>query len=131
MKYFGHQPLDALVTALSTGATLKQTKVSLPHTAQNSAILSLLSSHGLLHGWILEKNLCVATLRYVDGKSALRTIRRISKSQKRVYLRARQLDQGTPYWNLKVLSTDHGILSHTEAWILNLGGEHLLEVNGS
>nr|YP_008999848.1 ribosomal protein S8 [Prasinoderma coloniale]AGW52228.1 ribosomal protein S8 [Prasinoderma coloniale] len=131
MKYFGHQPLDALVTALSTGATRGQKNVRLPRTAQNCAILDILSSYGLIHGWSEhKKDLCV-DLRYVHGRPALRAIRRVSKSQKRVYMRARQLDQGSPYWNLNILSTDQGILAHTDAWVSNLGGEHLLEVNGS
>ena len=73
-------------------------------------------------GGPLKKNLCVATLRYVDGNLLCVLFVGSLNLKKRVYLRARQLDQGTPYWNLKVLSTDHGILSHTEAWILNLGG---------
>lgn len=67
-------------------------------------------------------------LKYHDGESAIREIKRISKPGRRVYAEVSELPKPYNGLGVAVLSTSKGVVSDNTARQLNVGGEVLCEL---
>jgi small subunit ribosomal protein S8 len=67
-------------------------------------------------------------LKYHEGESAIREIKRISKPGRRVYAEVSDLPKPYNGLGVAVLSTSKGVVSDNAARQLNVGGEVLCEL---
>jgi len=71
----------------------------------------------------------VVHLRYgADNKSAIRSIKRVSKSGRRVYKKMKNIPLVNQGLGVAILSTSQGLLTDKDARRLNLGGEVVCEI---
>ena len=71
----------------------------------------------------------IINLRYLDNaKTAIRTMRRISKPGRRFYCIAKEVPKVNAGLGLAIVSTSKGILADRDARRLNVGGEVLCEI---
>ena len=63
------------------------------------------------------------TLRYFEGKSAIKEITRISKPGRRVYVSADQLPRIKNGLGTAIISTSKGVMNDKQARKFNVGGE--------
>jgi small subunit ribosomal protein S8 len=67
-------------------------------------------------------------LRYVDGQSPIRSIRRCSKPGRRSYSSAKKLPRTLGGLGIAIVSTSRGLMRDSEARRKNIGGEILCEI---
>jgi small subunit ribosomal protein S8 len=67
-------------------------------------------------------------LKYYSDKPVIADMKRVSKSSKRVYKKARELPKIVNGFGVLIVSTPKGVMSHLNAKKQNLGGEVLIEV---
>lgn len=116
--------------------------ISFIHTKKNIALLAILRDEGFISGWsenVLEENIDSFAdysvkdfqggkilLRYVQGQAPFEEIKVISKGSRKVYFKLSDIDQFISRDNFKgvlILSTTKGLLTHSQALNLKLGGE--------
>ena len=116
--------------------------ISFIHTKKNIALLTILRDEGFISGWsenILEENIDSfadyavkdfqqgkVLLRYTQGQAPFEEIQTISRGSRKVYFKLNDVDQYIRKDNFKgilILSTTKGLLTHSQALKLKLGGE--------
>ena len=116
--------------------------ISFIHTKKNIALLSILRDEGFISGWsenILEENIDSfadysvkdfqrgrVLLRYVQGQTPFEEIEIISKGSRKVFFKLADIDEYIKKDNFKgvlILSTTKGLITHSQALRLKLGGE--------
>lgn len=131
-----------IITRIKNGYMARLDSISFIHTKRNINLLTILRDEGFISGWsenILENNIDSfadysvkdfqkgeVLLRYVRGEAPLKEIKTISKGSRRIYLKVNQIDQLMKKENFKgvlILSTTRGLLTHSQALKLKLGGE--------
>jgi len=131
-----------LITRIRNGYMARLDSVSFIHTKRNIALLSILRDEGFISGWsenILEGNIDSFAdysvkdfqrgdvfLRYVQGQSPFGEIKVISKGSRRIFFKLNDIDellQKDDFKGVLILSTTSGLLTHSQALKLKLGGE--------
>jgi len=131
-----------LITRIRNGYMARLDSVSFIHTKRNIALLSILRDEGFISGWsenILEGNIDSFAdysvkdfqrgdvfLRYVQGQSPFEEIKVISKGSRRIFFKLNDIDQllrKDDFKGVLILSTTSGLLTHSQALKLKLGGE--------
>ena len=116
--------------------------ISFIHTKKNIVLLAILRDEGFISGWsenILEENIDSfadyavkdfqqgkVLLRYTQGQAPFEEIQTISRGSRKVYFKLNDVDQYIRKDNFKgilILSTTKGLLTHSQALKLKLGGE--------
>jgi small subunit ribosomal protein S8 len=126
-------PIADLLTRIRNGLQTQADSVAAPFSAQKKAVLQVLKENGYIRDWeaVLQgaRGMLKVHLKYgPDGEQVIQHIRRVSKPGRRVYVPVRDIAEPLSGLGLAVISTSKGIVSHTEAKKLNLGGEVLCEV---
>jgi small subunit ribosomal protein S8 len=62
-------------------------------------------------------------LKYVNGKSVLQGIKRVSKVSRRVYVKADAIPRVYNNYGIAILTTSRGVMTDKEARNLGVGGE--------
>ena len=135
--------LSNLFSHIQNGQRSRALTIYLRPTKLITSTLGLLQDHGYIRGYRLiaagsrDSNIPVVAilLKYKNQKPAIQRLMRVSKPSKRVYVCARPsrprggfLGEIEFMRGLGILSTPRGILSDTEAYKLNVGGELLGQV---
>ncbi len=121
-----------MLIRVKNAAAVNKSKVILPHTKVNEAVLRVMLEANYLDK--LEvivvdgfKKLQV-TLKYVKGTSAISHIKRISKPGVRIYTSIADLPRVLSGYGMAILSTPQGIMSDRSARRAHQGGEVLAEL---
>ena len=131
-----------LITRIRNGYMAGLDSVSFIHTKRNIRLLAILRNEGFISGWsenVLEGNINSFAdyavkefqrgsilLRYIEGQPPLEEIKTISKGSRRVYFKVNDIEvfiQKDNFISILILSTTSGLLTHTQALKLKLGGE--------
>lgn len=123
---------NMLITVKNGGAHGKEF-VTVPYSNYKAAIANKLFDAGYIDSYAQKKrkkggDLLQIGLRYVNGKSRINDVKRVSKLSLRAYAGVKDLrpvKQGT---GMMILSTPKGILTDTEARENNVGGEVLFKI---
>ena len=114
----------------------KNRKVALvPNTNTIRSLLDILESEGFIIGYQLEgpkSNNLKILLKYFQDKSVINTFRIVSKPSRKVYFSKEDILQWKTQNNtfdLLILSTNKGVLTHQKALIQKTGGEVLVSIN--
>ncbi len=123
--------ISNLIIKLKNASKVGHTTTEVPFTKLTEAILKKLQQFGYIKGFSV-KGKTVRTIEveliYVDSKSRIEDVKRISKLSRRVYEKAVNLRPVRRGYGLSIISTPKGILSDSEARKQKVGGEVLFQI---
>lgn len=122
-----------MITRIRNASSVGKDMVEILHSSQNMNILKILKDEGYITDYVEREirkgvKLIDVELRYHQGESAIRNIKRISKSSRRVYSSIDDLPVVLNGLGILILSTSHGVISDVEARQKNVGGELICSV---
>jgi small subunit ribosomal protein S8 len=105
----------------------KKDKVDVPSSNTIQSILGILKKESYIEDFkIIEdkkQNLARVYLKYINEKSAIKNIRRISRPGLRVYVKRDKVPSILRGRGLAIVSTSKGIMADKEVRELGIGGE--------
>ena len=117
---------DAL-TMMRNAVMAKKENLDVPASNTLKSILEILKSEGYIDNFkpIEDKKQGILRiyLKYLNFKSAIRNIRRISRPGLRIYVKRDKIPSVLRGRGLAIISTSRGILTDTQARKEGLGGE--------
>lgn len=124
--------ISNFIIKLKNGGIAKQETVFFPYSKLVNAVAEVLKSEGFIaeidkKGKKVSKSIEL-TLRYVDGQSAIKGVKRVSKPSKRIYYGTQALRPVRNGFGRLILSTPKGILTDKQARKEKIGGEALFEI---
>jgi len=127
-----NDPIADMLTRIRNAYLSKKAQVLVPFSKIKFEMAKILVAEKYLEkaeivgdDKIKEINL---TLRYVDKKPAITSIKKISKSGLRVYVGKEKLHIVLNFLGTAILSTSKGIITNKQAKKIGVGGEVLCEV---
>ena len=125
-------PLADFLTRLRNASASRKTEVRMPYSKMVDQVASLLQREGFLehveHKGRVPRKVLVATLKYIGGRPALESSRRVSRPGRRFYQPYRELRSVKSGFGISIISTSEGLLTNKEARKRKMGGEILCEV---
>ena len=125
-------PIADMLTRLRNGNTARHTDVKVPFSKIKESIANILKNEGYIVVYEIkeEGNIkdIVVTLKYVDGETVIKGLKRISKPGRRVYSSVENLPKVLGGLGIAVVSTPNGVLTDKECRKHNVGGEVLCYV---
>ena len=126
-------PVADMLTRIRNGNAINRERVSMPASRLRVAIAQVLRDEGFIGGYqVTEGKPCstlTVELKYgIDGEKVIRTIERVSKPGRRVYMRADEFEPVLHGQGIHVVSTPKGVVSDRRARELRVGGEVLAVV---
>jgi small subunit ribosomal protein S8 len=114
-------------TMIRNAIMAKKENVDVPASKLTKAILDIFKKENYIDNFKLIEDKRQARLRvylkYISGRSAIRNIRRVSKSSLRIYVKRDKIPFVLRGRGLAIISTSKGIVTDTEARTQGLGGE--------
>ena len=125
-------PIADALTRIRNANMVNHEEVSMPASNLKIELIKVLQSEGYVQGYTVEekdgfKELKV-TLKYVNGKSVITGLQRISKPGLRVYSKAKNMPRVFDGMGIAVISTSKGLMTEKQARTNKLGGEVLCYV---
>jgi small subunit ribosomal protein S8 len=120
--------LDILCSSLMNAQRAHKLLVSVPYSGFAWSFAQILASEGYIRGLRRDGRQLKVLLRYTEDQPAIRGLQRVSRSSKRVYMRASQVYKPLQGLGTLVLSTSQGLVCDRDARRLHLGGEVLCQV---
>ena len=114
-------------TMIRNAMMVKKENIDVPASSGIKAILEILKKEGYIENLkpIEDKKqgLIRIYLKYIAGKSAIRSIKRVSRPGLRVYAKKEKLPIVLRGRGIALISTSSGLLTNNEAREKGLGGE--------
>lgn len=126
-------PIASLLSTIRNGQAVKKAVVSSPSSALRKSVLDVLKKEGYIRDF-QEKNVREGVkelsieLKYVEGESAIREIKKISTPGRRVYSAIDNLPKVNNGLGIFIISTSKGVMSDVDAKSQQVGGEVLCSV---
>lgn len=122
-------PIADALTRIRNANMVNHEEVSMPSSNLKVELIKVLQSEGYVQGYTVEekdgfKELKV-TLKYINGKSVITGLQRISKPGLRVYSKAKNMPRVFDGMGIAVISTSKGLMTEKQARANKLGGEVL------
>ncbi|MBK7878025.1 MAG: 30S ribosomal protein S8 [Planctomycetes bacterium] len=126
-------PIADLCTRIRNANAIKKTTLSMPASTVKVGVAQILKEEGFIADYAVQPgqptSTLVITLKFGDeGEAVIRTINRVSKPGRRIYVGSGELPPVLRGMGIRVLSTNKGIVSDRTARAQRLGGEVLCEV---
>ena len=124
-------PIADMLTRIRNASAVKKAEVVIPFSKIKLAIAEILAKEGYVgkvkkiddhYGQI------VITLKYEKGNAVITSIKRVSKSGRRVYTGKDKLPRVLNNLGIAILSTSKGIMTNKQAGKDSIGGEVICEV---
>ncbi len=116
-------------TMIRNAIMAKKENVDVPASKQIKAILEILKKENYIDNFKLiedkKQGYLRIYLKYMLGKSAIKSIKRVSKPGLRVYVKHQKIPSVLRGRGLAIVSTPKGITTGEEAKKLGLGGEDI------
>jgi len=125
-----NDPIADMLAHIRNNLRLKKAQTAYVPTQVTLKILNILFHEGFIRGYKYahnKKNIFIL-LKYNNGRSVIRTMKRCSTNSKDIFLTVEELQQTQNPFVLTILSTSKGILSSTEAINCNVGGLLLCKI---
>lgn len=127
-------PIADMLTRIRNAVKAEHLKVDIPSSKMKVAVAKILKDEGFIKNFKIIDDSSQKILRIYlkysdDNRSAILSLRRISKPGRRVYARAEEL---RPVYNnigLWIISTSKGVITNKAAKKLNVGGEIICEIS--
>jgi small subunit ribosomal protein S8 len=126
-------PIADLCTRIRNASAIHKKSLRMPASRVKVGVAQILKEEGFIADYTVEpgkpSSTLVVTLKYGEaGEHVIRTITRVSKPGRRVYVGSTDLRPVLRGMGIRVLSTNKGIVSDRTARAEKLGGEVLCEV---
>lgn len=126
-------PIADMLTRIRNATRIKKATVSMPASRMKVGIAGVLQDEGFIEGYQVEEgspsSVLTLDLKYgPDGEHVIRTIDRVSKPGRRVYMGSREVPKVLRGLGIYILSTPKGVVSDRTARSENIGGELLCKV---
>lgn len=130
---FVNDPLGDMLTRIRNAGMRNRSTVRTPASRMRERVLKVLAEEGFIRGFEEvegpggHKEFEIA-LKYYDGRSVIRELKRVSKPGRRVYSGVKELPQVRQGLGVAIVSTPKGVMSDAQARADNVGGEVLCTV---
>ncbi len=104
------------------------TEVNIPRSKMKVALATILKQEGYIDEVSVDERNIAVKLKYIDGKSAIAGLKRISTPGRRVYVNSREIPKVQNGLGICILSTSSGVLDGNTALEKKVGGELLCEI---
>ena len=126
-------PIADMLTRIRNATRIKKANVSMPASRMKVGIAGVLQDEGFIQGYQVEEGQPSSTLTLElkygpDGEHVIRTIDRVSKPGRRVYMGSKEVPKVLRGLGIYILSTPKGVVSDRTARSENIGGELLCKV---
>ena len=126
-------PISDMLTTIRNGLLLSKEFVCTPSSKLKLNVLKVLQEEGYIKSFKenkIKKEIkeIQIILSYINGKSSIKLITRISKPGRRVYSKLKNLPSYFKGYGVTIVSTSKGIMTDKKARISNLSGEILCQV---
>jgi small subunit ribosomal protein S8 len=128
-----NDPLGDMLTRIRNASMRGKSTVRTPASKIRRWVLDVLKSEGYIRGYEDVKDQrgldeIEISLKYFDGQSVIRELRRVSTPGRRVYSGVKEIPQVRQGLGVAIVSTPRGVMSDAQARSANIGGEVLCTV---
>lgn len=116
-------PVGDMLTRIRNAYMRKKETVVVPKSTFKKNILDTLVRNRFIEKFEEVDRDFIVTLRYYQGQSVIRTIKRVSKPSIQHYISSSSLMSLSNKLGIYIVTTSKGVLSHKEAKDLNVGGK--------
>jgi small subunit ribosomal protein S8 len=126
-------PLGDMLTRIRNSSLRGKSTVRTPASKLRAWVLDVLADEGYIRGYEAvegadgHKELEIS-LKYFDGDSAIKELKRVSKPGRRVYSSVKEIPSVRQGLGIAIVSTPKGVMSDANARSQNVGGEVLCTV---
>jgi len=124
-------PIADMLTRIRNAAMAKKKEVLVPYSKIKFEIAKILEKEKFLASVdVGEENpkMLIIGLKYIDSKSAISSIKRISTVGRRMYIKNDEIKPILSGFGTMVVSTSRGIMTGRDAKRAKIGGEVICEV---
>ena len=126
-------PVGDMLTRIRNAQMRRKTKVGTPGSKLRARVLDVLQSEGFIRGYSATefgngRTEFEIELKYYDGHPVIKTIERVSKPGRRVYVSVDNLPRVANGLGISIVSTPKGVMADHDARENNVGGEVLCKV---
>lgn len=128
-----NDPLGDMLTRIRNAQLRRRPTVATLGSKLRARVLDVLKSEGYIRDYSVTefgngRTEFSIELKYYDGAPVIKTIERVSKPGRRVYMAIDTLPRYADGLGTVILSTSHGVMADHEARERNVGGEVLCRV---
>lgn len=124
-------PISDMLSRIRNASIVRKASVEMPHSKLKFALAKILEQEGYVGAVQTEgdaRPLLRIDLKYKNGESVIRSIKRISTPGRRMYARTTELPRVNSGTGIAVISTPNGLMTNKEARKRRLGGEIICEI---
>ena len=126
-------PIGDMLTRIRNAQMRRRNTVTTPASTLRARVLDVLKSEGYIRGYsestadngVAQLDI---ELKYSDSTPVIRTIERVSRPGRRVYVSTKTIPPVANGLGVSILSTPKGVMADHEARAQNVGGEVLCRV---
>ncbi len=128
-----NDPIGDMLARIRNASMRGKSTVRTPSSKVRKWVLDVLASEGYIRGYTDAKSEyghpeIEISLKYFEGQSAIRELKRVSKPGRRVYSGVRDIAPVRQGLGISIVSTPRGVMSDAKARTDNVGGEVLCTV---
>ncbi len=127
-----NDPIADFLTRIRNNIRRQKSEVKIPFNKKVGAIVEILKKEGFILDYKIEgegiKKELVIKLKYVNGKSAIRDLKRVSKPGVRIYMGYKDIQRVKGGTGIAIFSTPQGIMTGKQAKEQKLGGEYWCQI---
>lgn len=125
-------PISDMLTRIRNAQAVQKTTVNIPASKVKTGIAKVLKDEGYINDFrdaeVDGKPALEVTLRYMEGRGVIETLKRTSRPGLRIYRGKDDLPKILNGLGIAVISTSKGIMTDTAARAAGQGGEILCTV---
>jgi len=124
-------PIADMLTRIKNASAVKKAEVAIPFSKIKYSIAQILEKEGYVREIKkIDENYgqIIIVLKYENNESAIKSMKRISKAGRRVYVGKDKIPNVLNDLGIAILSTSKGLMTNKEARKKEVGGEVLCEI---
>lgn len=126
-------PLGDMLTRIRNAQMRRKSRVSTPGSRLRGSVLDVLKSEGYIRDYAKVefgdgRSEFEIELKYYEGRPVIRSIERVSKPGRRVYVSVDSMPRVADGLGVTIVSTPKGVMADHAAREQNVGGEVLCKV---
>ncbi|MBC7161184.1 30S ribosomal protein S8 [Immundisolibacter sp.] len=126
-------PIADMLTRVRNALARRYAEVVMPSSKMKIAVAEVLKSEGFISGFSVTETdgrlILTVSLKYAEGKPAIRSLRRASRPGLRMYRGKDELPRVLGGFGVAIVSTPQGVMSDRAARRAGVGGEVLCLVS--
>lgn len=125
-------PIADMLTRIRNASRIHKHEVRIPHSKLKEQIAQVLHQEGYITSFQVDeenhRKEIVIVLKYVRNQPAISSLKRISKTGRRVYTGKEDIPTILNGLGIAIISTSQGLMTNIQARKAGVGGEILCEI---